>query len=85
MSFPKGPNSPEVWQQLQWIAMPFSFMRGCRRRFGARRCIGMAFAQFEMKLAIGSIMSGFELALTAGRRVRLIRRGLTSGPSRSGW
>jgi len=48
---------------------------------GVRRCIGMAFAQFEMKLVIGHIVSGFELALTATHRVRLVRRGLTSGPS----
>lgn len=48
---------------------------------GVRRCIGMAFAQFEMKLVISCIVSGFELALTATHRVRLVRRGLTSGPS----
>jgi cytochrome P450 len=48
---------------------------------GARRCIGMAFAQFEMKLVISSIMSGFELALADTRPVRPVRRGLVSGPS----
>jgi cytochrome P450 family 110 len=45
---------------------------------GVRRCIGMAFAQFEMKLVISNILSGFELALADSRPVR---RGLTSGPS----
>lgn len=49
---------------------------------GVRRCIGMAFAQFEMKLVLSRIVSDFELGLTATRRVRLVRRGLTSGPSR---
>jgi cytochrome P450 family 110 len=48
---------------------------------GVRRCIGMAFAQFEMKLVISGILSGFELALADTRSVRLVRRGLTSGPS----
>jgi cytochrome P450 len=48
---------------------------------GVRRCIGMAFAQFEMKLVISHIVSGFELALTTGNQVRLVRRGLTAGPS----
>ena len=48
---------------------------------GVRRCIGMAFAQFEMKLVISSILSGFELALADSRSVRPVRRGLTSGPS----
>ena len=48
---------------------------------GVRRCIGMAFAQFEMKLVISGILSRFELALADTRCVRSVRRGLTSGPS----
>ena len=48
---------------------------------GVRRCIGMAFAQFEMKLAISGILSGFELALAEAPSVRPVRRGVTSGPS----
>jgi cytochrome P450 len=48
---------------------------------GVRRCIGMAFAQFEMKLVISGILSGFELALADSRSVHPVRRGITSGPS----
>jgi len=48
---------------------------------GVRRCIGMAFAQFEMKLVISGILSCCELALADPRPVRPVRRGLTSGPS----
>ena len=48
---------------------------------GIRRCIGMAFAQFEMKLVISGILSNFELALADSRSVRPVRRGLTAGPS----
>jgi cytochrome P450 len=48
---------------------------------GVRRCIGMAFAQFEMKLVISGILSRFELALADTRCVRSVRRGLTGGPS----
>ena len=48
---------------------------------GIRRCIGMAFAQFEMKLVISGILSSFELALADARSVKVVRRGLTSGPS----
>ncbi|MBV8967902.1 MAG: cytochrome P450 [Verrucomicrobia bacterium] len=48
---------------------------------GSRRCIGMAFAQFEMKLVVARMLSGFELALPDNRAVRLVRRGITSGPS----
>jgi cytochrome P450 len=48
---------------------------------GVRRCIGMAFAQFEMKIVISSLLSRVELALADTRSVRPVRRGLTSGPS----
>ena len=49
---------------------------------GVRRCIWMAFAQFEMKVALSGILSGFELALADdGRSVRPVRRGVTAGPS----
>src|SRR5437660_7543625 len=34
MSLTDGPKSPEIWQMLQWIATPFSFMRACRHRYG---------------------------------------------------
>ncbi|MBV9489120.1 MAG: cytochrome P450, partial [Verrucomicrobia bacterium] len=48
---------------------------------GVRRCIGMAFAQFEMKVVLSSILAGFELGPADTRSVRPVRRGLTSGPS----
>jgi hypothetical protein len=34
MSLPDGPKSPELWQQLRWLATPFSFMRDSRERYG---------------------------------------------------
>ena len=48
---------------------------------GIRRCIGMAFAQFEMKLVLSSILARFDLARADTRSVRQTRRGLVSGPT----
>jgi cytochrome P450 family 110 len=48
---------------------------------GVRRCIGMAFAQFEMKLVVARILAHVELALADTGSVRPVRRGLTSGSS----
>jgi cytochrome P450 family 110 len=48
---------------------------------GVRRCIGLAFAQFEMKLALSTILSRFDLAFADAPKVRQQRRGLVSGPS----
>jgi cytochrome P450 len=47
---------------------------------GNRRCLGMAFAQFEMKLVLAAIVSRFQLTLTNGRPIRPVRRGLTVAP-----
>ncbi|AFY34152.1 cytochrome P450 [Calothrix sp. PCC 7507] len=50
---------------------------------GVRRCIGMAFAQFEMKVVLAKILSSWDLALVDHRDVQPKRRGLVTGPDRS--
>jgi cytochrome P450 len=160
MALPDGPKASSLWQMLQWVTTPFSFMQACRRQYGdcftirlsqrfgplvlfshpealqvilanddaklfdapgssnvtlelitgtqsvfapsgdrhrrarhyspfeflpfgggIRRCIGMAFAQFEMKLVLSSILARFDLARADARSVRQTRRGLVSGPT----
>jgi cytochrome P450 family 110 len=44
---------------------------------GNRRCIGLAFAQYEMKIVLATILSSFQLSLVNRRPVRPVRRGLT--------
>ncbi len=47
---------------------------------GNRRCIGMAFAQFEMKVILASILPRIELELIAGQDFRPKRMGLALAP-----
>ena len=44
---------------------------------GNRRCIGLAFAQYEMKLVLATIFSRFQVSLLNKRPLRPVRRGLT--------
>lgn len=44
---------------------------------GNRRCIGMAFAQYEMKLVLATILSQYQVSLVNKRPVQPVRRGLT--------
>ncbi len=47
---------------------------------GVRQCIGMALAQFELKLAIAHILQNYHLTLLEKRPVKPARRGVTLSP-----
>jgi cytochrome P450 len=47
---------------------------------GTRRCLGMAFATFEMKIVLATIIARVDV-VAASDRVRLVRRGITLAPS----
>ncbi|MGB3508798.1 MAG: cytochrome P450 [Microcoleaceae cyanobacterium] len=47
---------------------------------GNRRCIGSAFALFEMKLVLATILSQCKLKLATGKQIKPVRRGLTMAP-----
>jgi cytochrome P450 len=72
---------PDVFRPERFLERRYSPFEYLPFGGGVRRCLGMAFAQFEMKLVIGGILSGFELALADTHSVSPVRRGLTSGPS----
>ncbi|MEO0684371.1 MAG: cytochrome P450, partial [Cyanobacteria bacterium J06649_11] len=44
---------------------------------GNRRCIGLAFAMYEMKLVLATILSRYEVSRTDKRPLTPVRRGLT--------
>ncbi|OCQ89068.1 cytochrome P450 [Nostoc sp. MBR 210] len=50
-----------------------------------RRCLGMAFALFEMKLVLATVLSHVDLALVNNSSVKPIRRGITLAPSNGKW
>ncbi len=66
---------PERFLQRQYSAYEYLPFGG-----GNRRCIGAGLAMLEMKLALATIMSNFQLALTHNRPVKPMRRGLTIAP-----
>jgi cytochrome P450 len=48
---------------------------------GVRRCLGMAFSLYEMKVVLAQVLARVELAAVPGYRVRLVRRSVTFAPS----
>lgn len=47
---------------------------------GNRRCIGMAFALFEMKIVLAKVLSNWHLELAETAPVKPVRKGLLLGP-----
>ncbi len=67
---------PERFLERQYSPYEFLAFGG-----GNRRCIGMAFALFEMKLVLATILSQYQLELTDNRPVKPVRRVIAMAPS----
>ncbi|XGV95451.1 MAG: cytochrome P450 [Leptolyngbya sp. BL-A-14] len=67
---------PERFLERQFTPYEFLPFGG-----GARRCIGEALAMFEMKLALATILSRYQLALAGTRPEYARRRGVTLAPA----
>lgn len=48
---------------------------------GTRRCLGMAFALYEMKMVAATILASLEVLPAPGYTMRLVRRSITFAPS----
>ena len=66
---------PERFLERQYSPYEFVTFGG-----GARRCIGEALAQFEMKIAIATILGNYDLALASEKPEKPARRGVTLAP-----
>ncbi len=59
------------WKPAAWEWLPFGG--------GLRKCVGAAFAQYEMKMVLASVLPRIDMRL-ANERVRTVRRGITLAP-----
>ncbi|NEQ39841.1 MAG: cytochrome P450 [Okeania sp. SIO3I5] len=67
---------PERFLERQYSAYEFLPFGGSNRR-----CIGSAFAMFEMKLVLATILRNYNLALAEKQPVKAVRRGVTLAPA----
>jgi cytochrome P450 family 110 len=72
---------PKQFKPERFIERKFSAYEYLPFGGGNRMCIGYAFAQFEMKLVLATVLSQVKLALVDKRPVRPVRRGLTVSPA----
>lgn len=71
---------PQVFRPERFLERQFTPYEFMPFGGGVRRCVGSALAQYEMKIALATILSQVDLALTNEQDVEPARRGLTLGP-----
>lgn len=74
---------PDQFKPERFLDRQFSAYEYLPFGGGSRRCIGLAFAQFEMKVVLAKMLSRFQLALANSNEVRPTRRGLVTAPAES--
>ncbi len=75
-------SEPKQFKPERFLERQFSPYEYLPFGGGARRCIGLAFAQLEMKLALAEILSSIDLELVDNGEIQPKRRGLVTGPDR---
>jgi cytochrome P450 family 110 len=72
---------PKQFKPERFLAKQFSPFEYLPFGGGNRRCLGYAFALFEMKIVLATILSEIELELLDKRPLKTVRRGITFSPA----
>jgi cytochrome P450 family 110 len=72
---------PEKFNPERFLEKQFSPYEFLPFGGGARRCIGLAFAQMEMKLILATVMKTWSMQLIDTQEIKPQRRGLVTGPN----
>lgn len=72
---------PKQFKPERFLARQFSPYEFIPFGGGNRRCLGYAFALFEIKLVLATILSQVELELVNNRPLKSLRRGITFTPA----
>lgn len=76
------PN-PQAFRPERFLEKTFSPYEFLAFGGSDRRCIGMAFALFEMKQVLATLLTQFHLELAEPQSIKPVRRGVTLAPSKS--
>ena len=74
-------SEPTRFQPERFLGQPASPYTFFPFGGGVRRCIGMAFALYEMKVVLAEVLSRVRLRATPGVTVRVVARSITLAPS----
>jgi cytochrome P450 len=71
---------PDRFRPSRFLERKFSPFEYIPFGGGARRCLGAAFALYEMKVVLGTLLGKYRFRLESDKRAAHVRRGLTFGP-----
>ena len=71
---------PEAFRPERFLERKFAPHEYLPFGGGARRCIGAAFALYEMKVVLGTLLARHRFALVRAARERPVMRNLAMGP-----
>ncbi|MFO0548754.1 MAG: cytochrome P450 [Polyangiaceae bacterium] len=78
---PEAFPNPTLFDPSRFVGRKFSAYEFFPFGGGMRRCIGMAFALYEMKLVLAKLLARTELRLAGPKReIRMVRRSITITP-----
>ena len=77
---PKIYSEPKKFQPERFLEKQFTPYEYLPFGGGSRRCLGIAFAQFEMKLVLATLLSHYSFKLMEKNPLLPVRRGLTFAP-----
>ena len=72
---------PEVFRPERFLERKFTPFEYLPFGGGARRCLGAAFALYEMKIVLGTLLSAHRFQILSAEPPRVVRRNVTLGPS----
>jgi cytochrome P450 family 110 len=71
---------PERFLPARFLERKFSPFEYIPFGGGARRCVGAAFAMYEMKVVLGTLLRSYRLRLMSSAPIAHVQRGITMGP-----
>jgi cytochrome P450 family 110 len=71
---------PERFRPERFIERKFTPFEYIPFGGGSRRCLGAAFALYEMKIVVGTLLRAYRLRLVSDAPIVHVRRGITMGP-----
>lgn len=72
---------PEKFRPERFLERKFSPFEFTPFGGGARRCLGAAFATYEMKIVLGTLLAHYRLVLAENKPVKPGRRNIVMGPA----